>query len=334
MFIPVYRIRVGQHEFNQVHSVQVERSWQTLGDTAVIRIGDSAKRLKSQIGRGQGIVEGDYVSIELGYGGTANLHQEFTGYVTKVEPGIPITITCEDSVYLLRQMMVGKEFPGGSLQDMLEFLAKSAPYPFNVKSDVPDLKFGRNYLDYTVADFIGRFKKNYGLVAYFRGNTLFCGLRYGEEPGGRVTYRTDTNVIGQELTWRQYNAEKIRAVAVGTDEDGDSVEVFVGRKDARERIRLIYPGVFDRGSLRTLAERELMRLNYQGYEGFIETFGTPFCDHGWMVDFVDADFPNRSGSYYASKVVVTSGVGGYRRRVWLGQEVDWEPNKASDGEEK
>lgn len=331
MFIPVFLIRIGNQEYRQVHGVRVERSWQTLGDTAVIEIGDAGHKLRNQVSRGKGIKAGDAVSIELGYGSDKNLHLEFTGFVVRVDASIPIRVECEDNTYLLRQMMVGREFPGGNLLKLLDFLAMDTPYKFNVKSDVPDLKFGRHFLDYTVADAINRFRKNYGLVAYWRGNTLFMGLRYGEKPGGEVVYRTDTNVINLDLQWREYNAEKVRAIALGTDDEGKTVTVFVGRKDAKERVRLVFPGVTDKGDLEDMARSELKKINYQGYEGSITCFGTPYCDHGWVVQLVDADFPNRNGRYYAEKVVVTSGVGGYRRVVYLGQDADWEPNDAQDG---
>lgn len=111
--------------FNFVHEVEVKSSWKDMTSTAKITL---PRKIYFQTSTGelinwQGtevyatqttapvIARGDRINIWLGYWWTTPTGQEqylpilFQGYITKINPKIPLTFECEDMMYVLKQAL-------------------------------------------------------------------------------------------------------------------------------------------------------------------------------------------------------------------------------------
>src|SRR3990172_9485694 len=95
-----------------VHDVHIERDWKQMTATAVLKFGkrivgkdaDMSKTPLSKVVKG-----GDKVLVRLGYTSTSLSDQlpiEFTGYVVRVNPKVPMEIECEDEMYVLKRRRV------------------------------------------------------------------------------------------------------------------------------------------------------------------------------------------------------------------------------------
>ena len=96
-------ITIGNYLFKEVHEVQIQESWRTLGDTAIIKLPHLAEQLKKTL------AVGDPVTIKLGYEGVY-FEEEFVGFVTKIVPKQPYQIECEDELFHAKRTNLKKLF--------------------------------------------------------------------------------------------------------------------------------------------------------------------------------------------------------------------------------
>lgn len=101
--------------------------------------------------------------------------------------------------------------------------------------------------------------------------------------------------------------------------DGSSVEVEVGDPDGESRT-LNYYGIKSKAELKKLAETDMLKFKYDGYEGSFKGFGIPFVQYGDKVQLTSTDYPERDGHYLAEGVTVSFGPDGYERTVKLAQQ--------------
>ncbi|HWY13257.1 MAG TPA: hypothetical protein VN026_18140 [Bacteroidia bacterium] len=201
-----------------VNDVEIVSTWKALTDTCKIIIpknvyvqtptGNVAwADLDLYVNTDQAPVflRGDKVTVELGYEydpGDGNYivqtNQEFSGYITKVNPKIPIEIECEDNMWLLKQAQCpNKVFPmkDWNTTTIIQYLLKNATVnsdnPFLTNVIIPTLAtfnvtdgttasqgVNNSVTDFrtqneTIAQVLQRLKKDYLLECFFRGNTLF-----------------------------------------------------------------------------------------------------------------------------------------------------------------
>ena len=126
--------------FNYVNEVEINSSWKNLSDTAKIKLprktyfetqnnqtttwgGDSTSTTtqlyaNQQSGLPPVLARGDKVTIWLGYWSKEqgqSLPIAFEGYITGINPKIPLEIDCEDSMFILNQVKCpDKVFPGSA----------------------------------------------------------------------------------------------------------------------------------------------------------------------------------------------------------------------------
>lgn len=102
-------ITINGYYFDFVNEIDINSSWDMVTDTATIII---PKKLSFQ---GKPIVagsdslfkRGDPVEIKLGY--SDRLNTVFTGYISALKPKLPIEISCDDEMYLLKKKIIKKK---------------------------------------------------------------------------------------------------------------------------------------------------------------------------------------------------------------------------------
>ena len=128
MFILESKVEIGSYIFNQVNEIEITKSVEELSDTAVIKL---PTRFKVRQNGEQKFTEdaikvGDKVTITLGYEGKYS-GVEFTGFVKKISPKIPLEIHCEDALWVLRRKNITRSWEKTTMKEILTEVVKDTP---------------------------------------------------------------------------------------------------------------------------------------------------------------------------------------------------------------
>lgn len=316
MFVLKCKISIGAVTFENVNSVEITRSLYSINDTAKIKIPvtallKSATEPPTRIETAKSIKVGDPVVINLGYD---TLEREFVGYVKAVNLTTPLEVICENEAYITRKKSIttsGEQ----TLKKILSDMGLTVGYTEDIKM--------KNYVVQSITQFdmLNRLKKDFGLLIFFDNNKKVYATRPARVQGETVKYELRGNVINDNnLQYHNKEDVKIKIEAVCFKNDGTKVEAEYGVTGGAVEQRYFY-NVEDMAELKTLAEIELKRVSYDGYDGEIETFLQPYVEPTMIADVTDPQYSERSGKYYVTGVKTTFGVGGARRKIEIGEKI-------------
>lgn len=319
MKILASNITIGDYSFKTVNAVEVKRSIHEIGATAKITIPATARLVKegepkTTIETAKQFKAGDPVSISLGYG--TDLQKEFQGYVKRVNFTIPVTVECEDNIYLLKRKDIKHSWKSTTLKEVLQFITSGSG--ISLSGLIPDVAMTNFEINSNTAAALGIIKTNYGLAAYFDiDGVLYVGLAYVPNLG-KVKYKLRYNTIeDNDLKYRSAEDVKLKAKAINIQKDNTKVEVEVGDDDGEIRTLFFYD-IKSQDQLKKLAEEELQKYKYDGYEGKITTLLQPYALPGMTASIEDVDYQEKSGDYYIEGTHVTFGTNGARRIIDIG----------------
>jgi len=311
MFVLQCKIYIGKYVFEHVNKVVIDSSRSSLADKATVTLPQkySGEYLAAVVS------PGDEVEIWLGY--KPELKLEFKGYVTNVQPNTPVEISCEDEMYnLKRQKPVAKAWKSTTLKEVLGYLVPGA------RLEVPGINLTNFKVDGkgSVAYALQKIKETYGLDLYFRNGKLFAGLAYtdSETINERVKYNLEKNVINPQLNFRKLGDVKLRVKAISILPNNTKLEAEVGDLDGALKTIHFY-NLATTAELQQQAEQTLKYMQFDGFEGSIQTFGIPFSTHGQVAEIEDPRFETRKGNYLIDRVVVSFGTEGFRRQNYIGR---------------
>lgn len=317
MFVPCSKITVGGKTFGGVHEVVIKRSIFEIGATATIQVPVTAVIKQAglpptYIETAQAINVGDPVVIQLGYDDV--YFSEFVGYVKLKNLKTPLEIVCEDEFYKTRGVNVtasGKT----TLADLLSKCGVKVGYAAALTID--DFPVDNKPASWV----LGKLKTDYGLAIWFD----LEGKLYACEPykvqSDRVKYVLRENTISEDdLKFHRADDVKMKIKAVCIYRDGTKIEATIGPGDGAEKTLYFYD-VEDQSQLAALADAELKRYSYDGYEGKIETFLQPYAAPCMIAKVEDPYYPERDGDYFIETVEVSFGTSGARRTIGLGLKV-------------
>ena len=309
--------RRGELVMTRVSSVKVESSFDLLTDWAEIQLPRNVKTFKTTP-VGELIRTGDKVIIQLGYNTT--LQEEFRGWVVEVGSDAPVVIRCEDNMYKLKGITRTISVEDAKLKSLLE-----AIIPKEFQINAMDVVIGTYMKKKSPVSMILKdLKEKFGLVAYFKGDTLVVGKIYSDdiEPGKRVKYIFEQNVKKNDLKFRKAEDRRIKVHAKSVNLDGESKTVSVGDEDGEVR-ELAYFNIESEEELTKLAGEDLKKFKVDGFDGDFKTFGIPFVQHGYIAELVSRQFPERNGKYFVKKVITEFDASPkYERTVVLGQKIN------------
>lgn len=307
-------IYINRQLFSSVNDVKVNRSVNTLGATAVIKVPVTAVlKQKDQpdiiTETAQAVRVMDEVVIRLGYGDALN--EEFRGYVKQLNYKTPLEIECEDAFYLTRQRSV--TLSGNTT--LAECLQKCG---LTIRHAV-DLKL-KNFAvdDKPVSWVLGKLKKDYGLNVFFDSSGQIIAGRAFDIVSQEVIYKLRYNVIkDDDLKYHRMSDVPLKVKAICYQKDGNKIEAEIGANGGVTKTLYFYD-VEKLAELKVLAEQELKRYSRDGYEGKIDTFLLPYAEPCMLANLSDPTYPERDGTYYIESVETTYGLNGGRRKVSLG----------------
>ena len=369
------KARTKSISFNYVNEVEINSTWANLTDTAKVIFpknlyytDENGKKItwsdKNIIG-GSGeplIMRGDKIDISLGYiyldsnkGETKDFQKEFSGFITKVNPRIPIEIECEDDMWLLKQIKAPNKTWLSSkydLEKMLTEMLKGSEFTavtgVKVRNSI-STKIG-NFITHneTVAQVLDRLRKSAYLNSYIRNKELRCsGIVYypedqrdvyqGKERIRDFVFDFTKNIISDDLEYKRLDDINIQVKAISKLEIEAGSQNSAGRpKKSISQIEVLVPEIvlgdcekrtlhfynLTKEELTERAKQQLNRLYYEGFKGNFETFGIPSVRHGDRISLVDKKLIDRAGTYLCKGVVKTFGQNGYRQKIELDLRVD------------
>ena len=303
---------------------------------------------------------GDAVSISYGYYTYENgkerleMSKVFTGYISGVISKKPVTIECEDNMWLLKQIQCkAQAWPKEkTVEDLFRQLLSGTSFTVNAttKTTVGNLIIENE----TVAQLISRLRKDYHLEAYFRGSELRIGsLVYIENEAKKHTFEFQKNIISDNLKYQRRDDVKLSAICksinlqvqTGKTKDGRAktknkkLEVLVYSDETGnfkhmeakngsfpenidgERRTLFIPNAKTVEELAEAGINELKKYYYDGFKGDFTTFAIPFVRMGDNVLINDPILPDRNGLYKVRSVRYTGGVSGHRQIISLDYKI-------------
>lgn len=347
------QITIGENTFRTVTQVDVNTSWKTLTDTAVITVARRFQRDGEVITTGDGIFSrGDKVVIKFGYfpqDFTADpyslLPTIFTGYVSSIENEYPVKIYCQDESYILKQGGVQIAQENTTVKVLIDemfdqLISANSEY----SSEITTIKNNAIYTDSTAP--IGSYRtkggkigmaailseiKKIGFQSFFQNGNFYCmfaGPRLQENREYNThNIRFERNIPEHSLKYQNANDVRITVIAKCLYYDNKKIEVTVGDQDGETRtltLANVLPNSSEKqqlAAIRQLAESEKDRFKYDGFDGEFTTFAEPFIQHSDRVQLESLRVPERNGLYIVDSVRYYYGVEGIRQYVELGYKI-------------
>ncbi|MEY4927424.1 MAG: hypothetical protein RI894_1860 [Bacteroidota bacterium] len=314
----------GTLAFYSAAEIEIERTWNTLTNTAKITLPRKIGRLQGDITKL--LKAGDRVVIKTGY--DVKLTIEFVGYIREVTAAVPVVIHCEDAMWHLKQLPSIEKGKTNAWRNLTLGVLTSRLVGTKYQIQTQNTALGAYRLtEKTIAKELQKLKEQTGLMAYFRfdeaGNEILTvGERYplawANDPTKMVAYHFQKNIIENSLSFKRKDDIKIKAKGIIKIPNGKDKTIEIG--DDFGETHTVHYNNMPEAAARQLLEKDLERMKYTGYHGSFTTFGEPFAEHGFVAHLSDIEYPERAGNYYIDKVVICWGNGGYRREITLGSQ--------------
>ena len=312
-------ISIGNLVFDYVSEVEINTSWETLTDTAMISLPSNITNKDNTFIKDI-IQVNDPVTIKLGY--YPNLVTRFVGYVSKVIPESPLKVMCEDEAFILKQTNIDNY----SAKNVT--LEKLITDNYDGETNIIDATLGNFRIDkVSLIKVLQELKSKYKIWSWFRDGVLNAGLTFVPGTGTKKNFGFQDNIIdGKNL--EALNETEINTVAHGisTQKDGTKIELYTYYENGHIVTKGGNPGgdlntmsIPNRteAQLKELLERWLPNIYYSGFSGQITSYGEPVVNHGDIAVIEDLRFPEKNGSYAIKGVRITFGQDGYRQIIDL-----------------
>lgn len=321
MFILESKVEIGSYIFNQVNEIEITKSVEELSDTAVIKL---PTRFKVRQNGEQKFTEdaikvGDKVTITLGYEGKYS-GVEFTGFVKKISPKIPLEIHCEDALWILRRKNITRSWEKTTMKEILTEVVKDTPV--QLADNIPSVNLDKWIIkNANGAQVLESLKKDLLMTAFINDDgKLYCGLQQLTNVGQTVVYDLNYNLVENNLEFKSKEERKIKIKYTYIDKENKRKSIEVGDTDGEQRT--YHTSVIsDTKKLEEMANAEIEKLKYDGFEGDVTSFLIPYATRGMKAKLLDNEHPNREGNYFIKKVVTTFGTGGARRKITIGNKL-------------
>lgn len=300
--------------FDKVASVEVTRDIDTLTDTCVLQL---PKKIKWRGENTLPIKRGDEITIWLGY--DDNLQFAFKGFVTTVGLKTPITITCEDYMFLFKQTEAKKiAYKNATIAQILNDQNVGIKYKVFGEQNIGQYRVTAD----TVSGLLGHLKDHGGIRSFIRIENnepvLYSGVLFEQGKTHKQVFSTGQNIIDDSQLKVQNAADvKIKIKAVSLMPNNKKIRVEIGDTDGE--IRTLHTYNKQEAELKAWAKQELERLKRDGLVGSFTTFGAELVDKLDNVGIkIDGE---RKGIYQVQKNVIKYSPSGFRQEITLGMRV-------------
>ena len=310
-------------QFNSVAECNIVEDMGSLTDTCELKLPRNIKWQGQVAPAGNNkemiyppIKRGDRIMVELGY--DDDLVVRFAGYIRSVDAKVPVTITCEDGMFLLKSIKAEpKAFKNASLKEIIEHLLKGTNIAYKLIDD--NIQVGAwRITQPSVSQELQELKDKVMLSSYFRfvegQSVLYIGLEYPIDNREKHLFKHGKNIIKEDFTYRNKEDIRVRVEAQSFNAKHRKITYEYGDKDG-DVIKIRIDGLSEE-ELKKYAMQALDRYKQSGFKGSFETFGTPEVRKCDVVE-IHASDGNR-GTYLVKKNEISFGTNGYRQKIELG----------------
>lgn len=294
-------------------SVEITRDTEKLTDECKITL---PKSLRWDNAETIPLKRGDKVKVWLGY--DDELQTAFSGYIREVGFKTPLTLVCEDEMFVLKQLPAAKKaYTNATLATLLA--DQNTGYQIKVTGEqrLGAYRVTAN----TVAELLDSLAKN-GIRSFFRTENdqpvLYAGVLFSRNTDSPQVFATGSNIVSDSSLKQQSEDEvRIKLKAVSILHNNKKIRIELGDKDGELRTINAYNKT--EPELKAWAEQELQRLKTSGISGSFTTFGAKLVD---KLDCIALRLDGeKKGVYQVKKNVIKYGPGGFRQEITLGLKV-------------
>ena len=305
-------IRVGQLRYKRVTSVEVNRNWRNLTQTASINFPRRAFINGQEVKVKDLIKIGDPVTIKAGYNGDNNLL--FEGYLVRYNPNRPFSLECEDEMWKQKKGDINQVYPAGTTIKTLITATYSGPV---VYLD-PNIKLGQCELTHaTPAQVYEELKRTYSIPCFFRCKTLVVGKQYNPDTQVKHTFYPDKNIIDKDsLVFRTKEETQYLITGISIKPDNSRITYKKGETGGDQYTRNYFN--IDEATLKNNVDREYNLAVYSGWRGNFTGWGLPFVQVGDIAKLTNNYYPEFNGNYLIDGVTTKISKGGIRQIITPG----------------
>ena len=249
-----------------------ESSWEELTDKGSItlpknlKVADDKNPLEGDgvniggFGKEPLFLRGDRITLDAGYRYLDRTLNQWvkddariiTGYISKVNSGIPVRLEVEDNMWLFKQTPLPNRTwtDSDTLEDIMAWMIAEAnrihgtalTYRALTKTGFGELVVHNE----TAAQLLNRLQREYGFQSYFRGDELRCGvLVYFADDANTLTFymngpRGNVPADGQQLEYQRREDIVLSAVAHNTITEKTGAQTKDGQdKTRRTRLQVL-----------------------------------------------------------------------------------------------
>ena len=297
-----------------LHSVVIKKSVENLADTATIILPEQS--LNSPINIESKINRGTAVSIELGY--NDNYKHEFSGFIQDiVVTDNSIEIVCEDDLFVFRKQVNNKYFKITSVKEIVQYIINQIDSSYTLSCDY-DLAYEKYAINQATGyDVLMKLKEEIKANIYFDSNAKILHIHapYSEKKGN-VKYSMQKNIENSSLQYKRAVDKKVEVTIESIDSKGKITTVKTGSTGGDSVTLKV--GTMSEADIKRIAQAELIKRNYDGFEGSFDTWLIPYVEPTYTAEYNDDDYPDKKGRYYVSAVETTFSDNGGVRSVTLG----------------
>jgi len=296
-----------------VNDISIKSTWKEFVDTCEIKFPKKITKAGTPIVVGLNSIfkRGDKIKIELGY--YPKLETYFNGYISAIETGSPLTLKCENEMFILKQSTLTKSYKSINLNVLIPEIVS------DFKTEVVDAELGSLRLTkVTPLQVLEEIKKTYSIEAFFKDSILYCGLIYVPKLTKVFNITFEQNIIDNALDWQNEDDIKIKLKAISMKPDNSKIEIEVGDPDGETRTAHYYN--LNEQQLKDIATREIGKFRFTGFRGGFTTFGNQKISHGDIINLRSEKFPEQNGYYFVDGVTTNFGMNGFRQVVELGRK--------------
>lgn len=321
MFVLDGKTQIGDYIFRTISEVEITKSIEELSNTAVIKMPSKFRiRQNNELKYTEEAIKvGDKVTVTLGYEGKYE-GIEFVGFVKKIGSKIPLEIQCEDAIYLLRRKNINKAFSATTLKEILQEVVSGTE--ISLSNKIPAMPIDKFIIkNANGAQVLQKLKEDFSLSVYLDDDgKLYAGLEQANNIGKEAIYDLNYNLVSNDLEYNTADEKRLKIRYTYIDSKNKKKSVEVGDEDGE--LRTFHTSVIsDEAKLKEMAEAELKKNKYDGFEGSVKSFLLPFATPGMVAVIRDEEHKNREGKYFIKKVVTGFGTDGARRTVTIANKL-------------
>lgn len=299
------------YRLETVDSIEVTSSVDNLADTAIITVPDAY--MNQVLSIQEQIQRGTYVVIKLGY--DKKLETEFEGYVQDIQTNdFSIKIMCEDALFLYRKSVKDVELKPTSVSKIANYINSQINPEYKVVCDY-DIAYEKFVIHQATGfDVLKKLADETKANIYFdtAKKELHIHPAYVEK-GGDVLYSMQHNIETSSLEYKRAIDRKHEITVESIDKNGKVSSYTTGTTGGDKTTLKV--GSVSEGDLKRIADSELSRRMFDGYEGSFDAWLVPVCKPTFSAKIVDKDYPEKTGTYYVKSVKTSISSSGGKRTV-------------------